>query len=158
VGHAGITLRKLEFDEIVNRWDELKSLSKNALNDTRNLTQIGKRYETTMARFLLLCEQGVAQIWISSEGGKDRYLCLTFIGTSALSGQKNFTIYSIVSMTHTKRNLFNHWQYSFSSMNDFAKRQGCEKVTMETDLDYLVDTFRSVAPSGIIRQTMQIDL
>ena len=158
MGNAGITLRKLEFDEIVNRWDEFKTLSKNALNDTRNLTQIGERYETTMARFLLLCEQGVAQIWISSEGGKDRYLCLSFIGTSALSGQKNFTIYSIVSMTDTKRDLLNHWQYSIGAMNDFAKRQGCEKVTMETDLDYLVNTFKSVAPNGIIRQSMQIDL
>ena len=158
MGNAGITLRKLEFDEIVNRWDEFKTLSKNALNDTRNLTQIGERYETTMARFLLLCEQGVAQIWISSEGGNDRYLCLTFISTLVLSGEKNFTIYSIVSMTDTKRDLLNHWQYSIGSMNDFAKRQGCKKVTMQTDLDYLVNTFKSVAPSGILRQSMQIIL
>ena len=158
MGDAGITLRKLEFDEIVNRWDEFKTLSKNALNDTRNLTQIGERYETTMARFLLLCEQGVAQIWISSEGGNDRYLCLSFIGNSMLSGFKNLTLYSVVRMSDEIKNVNDHWINALQSVSHFAKRQGCEKVTMETDLDYLVDTFKSVAPSGIIRQSMQIDL
>ena len=83
-------------------------------------------------------------------------LCPSFIGTSALSGQ-NFTIYSIVSMTDTKRDLLNHWQYSIGAMNDFASGKDA-KVTMETDLNYLVDTFKSVAPNGIIRQSMQIDL
>ena len=158
MGNSGITLRKLEFDEIVNRWDEFKTLSKNALNDTRNLTQIGERYETTMARFLLLCEQGVAQIWISSEDGKDRYLCLSFIGNSMLSGFKNLTLYSVVRMSDEIKNVNDHWINALKNVSHFAKQNNCKRIFIETDLDYLVSLFKEIVPNGIIRQTLKIDL
>ena len=158
MGDAGITLRKLEFDEIVNRWDEFKTLSKNALNDTRNLTQIGERYETTMARFLLLCEQDVAQIWISSEDGNDRYLCLSFIGNSMLSGFKNLTLYSVVRMSDEIKNVNDHWINALQSVSHFAKQNNCKRIFIETDLDYLVSLFKEIVPNGIIRQTLKIDL
>ena len=128
MGNAGITLRKLEFDEIVNRWDELKLLSKKALNDEKNVTGLGDRFQVAISRFFLLCEQETAQIWVSQENGIDCYLCLTFVGNSAMTFDKGLTIYAATKFKNNNvKDKQKHWLFFLNGICDFAKSKKCKK-------------------------------
>jgi len=89
-------LKKLSIEETNLRWAEIRGYSTLALNDLMNVTQLGETFEIALARLLLFINQGVAQVWIYEDAGKEKYICMTYIGNSLLSGVKHLTIYAVV--------------------------------------------------------------
>lgn len=139
-------LKKLDFKEINKRWSEFKELSKKALNDEKNPTDLGDNFEIAMARFFLLCQSGNAQVWISSEDENECYLCFSFIGNSLLSHEKGLTIYSVVKFNKAfVVDREDHWTNALREVFKFAKVNHCKNIYIETDLDYLVDMFKKSA-------------
>lgn len=139
-------LKKLDFQEINQRWSEFKELSKKALKDEKNPTNLGDNFEIAMARFFLLCQSGNAQVWISSEDQNECYLCFSFIGNSLLSQEKGLTLYSVVKFNKAfVVDKEDHWSNALKEVFKFAKANHCKNIYIETDLDYLVGLFKKLA-------------
>ena len=136
-------IRKLGFIEIQKRWVELKRLSKKALNDEKNINPLGDRFEVAMARFFLYTENDIAQVWITEENGKESYLCLTFIGSSAMTQDKGMTLYSAVKFENSfVRDKQSHWLKFLETICEYAKNKNCKKISFESDLEYFHKLFK----------------
>lgn len=136
-------LKKLNFKEINHRWLEFKELSKKALNDERNPTNLKDQFEVAMARFLLLCETGVGQVWISSENDKECYLIFSFISKSLMTQEQGFTFYSAVKFDKALvSNKQSHWYVVLQEVYQFAKSKTCKRIYLEADIDYWEDLFK----------------
>lgn len=136
-------IKKLGFIEIQKRWVELKRLSKKALNDEKNINPLGDRFEVAMARFFLYTENDIAQVWITEENEKECYLCLTFIGTSAMTLDKGMTLYSAVKFNNSfVRDKQSHWLKFLETICEYAKSKNCKKISFESDLEYFHKLFK----------------
>ena len=136
-------IKKLEFKEINQRWSELKKLSEKALNDEKNINPLGDRFEVAMSRFFLYTENDIAQVWITEENGKESYLCLTFIGSSAMTLDKGMTLYSAVKFKKSfVRNKQSHWLKFLEVICEYAKSKNCKKISFESDLEYFHKLFK----------------
>ena len=136
------SLRKLSFSEINHRWIEIKGLSATALNNG-SPNDLQHNFEIAMARFLLLCQTDVAQVWISSENDKECYLCLSFIGASVMTQEKGFTFYSVVKFKDCKvEDKQKHWLFFLNKIYEFAKSKNCKRIGLEADFDYWHKLFK----------------
>jgi hypothetical protein len=136
-------VRKLEFNEINQRWSEFKELSKKALNDEKNINPLGDRFEVAMSRFFLYTENDIAQVWITEENEKESYLCLTFIGSSAMTQDKGLTLYSAVKFENSfVRDKQSHWLKFLETICEYAKTKNCKKIHFESDLEYFHKLFK----------------
>jgi hypothetical protein len=136
-------IRKLDFIEIQKRWVELKRLSEKALNDEKNINPLGDRFEVAMSRFFLYTENDIAQVWITEENGKECYLCLTFIGNSAMTQDKGMTLYSAVKFENSfVRDKQSHWLKFLETICEYAKFKNCKKISFESDLEYFHKLFK----------------
>lgn len=136
-------IKKLCFVEIQKRWVELKRLSEKALNDEKNINPLGDRFEVAMSRFFLYTENDIAQVWITEENGKESYLCLTFIGSSAMTQDKGMTLYSAVKFENSfVRDKQSHWFKFLETICEYAKTKNCKKIHFESDLEYFHKLFK----------------
>ena len=154
-------LKKLSIEETNLRWAEIRGYSTLALNDLMNVTQLGETFEIALARLLLFINQGVAQVWIYEDAGKEKYICMTYIGNALLSGVKHLTIYAVVRIDEdTKEPKKKYWTEALKTICNYAKEAGCKNVNCETDLDYLTEMFKTVSTGqkAIVRNALTLTI
>ena len=140
-------LRKLEYQEVVNNWDEYKSHLKNAGISAHTWAQnniyFNKHFEVVMGRVLSEMQDDRMHLWVSyekEEQEKINYLCITQIFTDGFTRTKNLCIFVITRINDVEKSVAElMWAEAFSEIMEFASERKCEKIVGTTLLEHLFE-------------------
>lgn len=139
-------LKKLNFNEINENWDEYKSHLKNAGVSSHtwavNNNYFNKYFEVVMGRVLSEMQDDRMHLWISYEGKDDydriNYLCITRILIDPFTRKKNLNIFAITRIHNVEKHVADQmWIEAFSVIMQFASACKCEGVLGTTLLEHL---------------------